>query len=96
MLRPALFMLLFSQVLLKKTFKDRKEKYDPLEKLRKQLNMPKESHSLFRSDRNLHNGQIDIILQSIHHSETLEIKPTTSLASYSPPTPILLLLVLKL
>ena len=65
MLRPTLFMLMFSQVILKKTFKDRKEKYDPLEKLRKQLNMPKESHSLFRSDRNLHNGQIDIILQSI-------------------------------
>ena len=68
MLKPGLFILLISQVLLNKTCKDGKKKCDPLEKLRKILKLPEKSHSIFRSDHNVHHGQIDNI--TVLHSET--------------------------
>ena len=56
MLKPGLFLMMFSQVLLKKTCDSNKEKCDPLGKLRKQLKMPDKSSSVFRSDGKFNDG----------------------------------------
>ena len=50
MLKPGIFLVMFSQVLLKKTCKPHEEKCDPLQKLRKQLKMPDQSEGMFRSE----------------------------------------------
>ena len=71
MFQSGLFLVMFSQVLLKKTCDPDQKKCDPLGKLRKQLKMPDKSSSVFRSDGNFDKGQI--YLRVLLHS-TADIK----------------------